>query len=68
MQMITGHEWRRYNLQDWLCKVRSLSRVSEMIYTKTYEVGEMFSIAKNGAWTASITLTSMNQWSTSYYL
>jgi hypothetical protein len=26
----------------------------------------MFSAAKNGAWTASIALTSVNQWSTSY--
>ena len=66
MQMITGHEWRRHDLQDWLCKARSSSRASGTIRMKTYRVGEMLSAAKNGAWIASIALTSVNRWSTSY--
>jgi hypothetical protein len=66
MQMITGHEWRRHDLQDWLCKVRSSSRALGMICTKTYGVGETLSAAKNGAWTVLIALTSVNWWSTSY--
>ena len=66
MQIITGHEQRRHDLQDWLCKARSSSRVSGTIHMKTYGVGETFSTAKNSAWTASIALTSVNQWSTSY--
>jgi hypothetical protein len=66
MQMITGHKWRRHDLQDWLCKARSSSRASGTIRMKTYGVGETFSTAKNSAWTASITLTSVNRWSTSY--